>query len=61
VAALIAGLLGLIAGYTAIAYPSCTWLWPQSDLCGVWSPLGALAGAILAVCLTLNLMKRRRA
>jgi hypothetical protein len=40
-----AGLLGAIGGYYAIAYPSCTWFWPESNLCGIWSPVGAIAGA----------------
>lgn len=44
----IAALFGLVAGYYCVAYPSCTWFWPNSNLCGIYSPIGGVAGACLA-------------
>jgi hypothetical protein len=31
--------IGLIAGYYAVAYISCMWLWPKSNLAGFWQRL----------------------
>ena len=44
---LLGPLVGGIVGYYAIAYPSCTWFWPDSNLCGIWGPVGLVAGAVL--------------
>jgi hypothetical protein len=44
----VAALVGAIAGYYCIAIPSCFWFWPESNLCGIWSPLGVPVGAVLA-------------
>jgi hypothetical protein len=41
----IAVIAGAIAGYYCIVYPSCTWFWPQSNLCGILWPAGSLVGA----------------
>jgi len=40
--------MGAIAGYYAIAWLSCYWFWPESNLCGIWSPFGAIIGAFAA-------------
>ena len=31
----VAALVGTVMEYFAVVYPSCTWFWPQSDLCGI--------------------------
>jgi hypothetical protein len=50
----VALLIGAVAGYFAVAYPSCTWLWPQSNLCGIFSPIGAVVGAGLGFWLAIR-------
>jgi hypothetical protein len=41
----IAALLGAVVGYFVVVYPSCTWFWPQSNLCGILFPVGSVVGA----------------
>ena len=41
----VAALVGAVVGYFVVVYPSCTWFWPQSNLCGIFLPVGSLAGA----------------
>ena len=53
VALIVGGLVGGIAGYSIIVYVSCWWLWPQSNMCGIWGcfiggPGGLIAGTSLA-------------
>jgi uncharacterized membrane protein YeaQ/YmgE (transglycosylase-associated protein family) len=48
----IAALIGAIVGYYVVAYPSCTWLWPNSNMCGIFGPIDAVIGAVLAFWLT---------
>jgi hypothetical protein len=43
---IIGAIIGLIAGYYVVVYPSCTWLWPNSNLCGILGVPAALGGAI---------------
>jgi hypothetical protein len=44
----IAALVGAIAGYYCVAYPSCMWFWPESNLCGIYAPVGGVIGAGVA-------------
>ena len=38
-------LAGAIVGYFCVVIPSCKWLWPESNLCGILFPFGMAAGA----------------
>jgi len=47
---LIGAAAGLVAGYFAGAFVSCTWLYPTSNLCGIvgvfyTAPAGLITGA----------------
>ncbi len=55
----LSAILGLIIGYYAIAIPSCDWLWPNSNLCGIYSPIGALIGAGLGYWLVARMTRPR--
>jgi hypothetical protein len=43
----VAALVGTVVGYFVVVYPSCTWFWPQSNLCGILFPFGCGAGGFL--------------
>jgi hypothetical protein len=43
----VTALVGAVVGYFVVVYPSCTWFWPQSNLCGISFPVGILAGGLL--------------
>jgi hypothetical protein len=48
---LIGALIGLVVGYFIGVYVACDWLYPTSNLCGIYGvfitgPIGLLAGAI---------------
>jgi Na+-driven multidrug efflux pump len=50
--AVIAGsFIGVIAGYSVGAFVACTWLYPTSNLCGIYgvfyiAPVGLVCGAL---------------
>lgn len=54
---IIGALVGLIAGYYVIAYLSCTWFWPNSNLCGILGVPAAFVGAIFGFWLGFRIMK----
>ena len=43
---IIGAIIGLTGGYYVVAYSSCTWFWPGSNLCGILGVPAAFAGAI---------------
>lgn len=45
--AILAAPLAFIRIYRAVAYISCIWLWPESNLCGILAPPSALIAAVL--------------
>ena len=50
-AAVAGGLIGAVAGYFVGATVACDWLYPTSNLCGIYGvfitgPLGLLGGAV---------------
>ena len=50
-AAVVGGLIGGVVGYFIGAYVSCDWLYPTSNLCGIYGflatgPIGLVGGAI---------------
>jgi hypothetical protein len=51
VATVVSGLLGLVAGYFIGVSVACDWLYPRSNLCGIYGvfltgPIGLLIGAV---------------
>jgi hypothetical protein len=58
----IAGVIGAIAGtvaaYYLVAYTSCTWLWPGSNLCGITGVPAALVGAICGFLIGFRLVSK---
>jgi hypothetical protein len=53
VAILLGGLVGLIVGYFAGVVVACDWLYPTSNLCGIYGvfftgPIGFVVGIVVA-------------
>ena len=51
VATVVGGLLGFVAGYFIGVSVACDWLYPTSNLCGIYGvfltgPIGLLIGAV---------------
>src|SRR5689334_14749269 len=51
-AVIIGAVAGAFAASTILVYISCNWLWPTSNMCGIWGvligpPAGLLGGAAL--------------
>jgi hypothetical protein len=57
IAGIIGAIIGLIAGYYVVVYPSCTWFWPNSNLCGILGVPAALVGAIFGFWFGIRIMK----
>ncbi len=53
----IGAFLGLIAGYYVVAYASCTWFWPNSNLCGIRGVPTAFFGLLLGGWLGVRISK----
>ena len=50
-AAVVGGLIGAVAGYFTGVFIACDWLYPTSNLCGIYAvfatgPIGLVGGAI---------------
>ena len=46
-----AALIGMVAGYFIGVYLACDWLYPSSNLCGIYgvfvtAPIGLVSGAV---------------
>lgn len=49
--ALVGALIGFVVGYVGGVYVACDWLYPTSNLCGIYGviltgPIGLVAGTI---------------
>ena len=58
IAGALGAVVGLITGYYAVAYASCTWLWPDSNLCGITGVPAAVLGATYGAWLSFRLSSR---
>jgi hypothetical protein len=46
---LVIAFLAAIGAYYVVAIVSCKWLWPQSNLCGIYGPVGSFVAFLLAL------------
>jgi hypothetical protein len=56
-AIIIGGAAGAVICYFVSAFVMCTWIWPESNLCGlpamlIAGPIGFVAGGVIATWLT---------
>jgi ABC-type xylose transport system permease subunit len=58
IAGVVGSIIGLMAGYYVIAYSSCTWFWPNSNLCGLPGVPAAFVGAIVGYWAAFWIVKR---
>jgi hypothetical protein len=52
VGTLVGALIGGVVGYFIGVFVACDWLYPNSNLCGIWGvfltgPIGSLVGAVI--------------
>jgi hypothetical protein len=48
----ITAIIGAVVGYFVVTYPACTWLWPNSNMCGILGYPAAAVGAVFGVWLS---------